>query len=665
MTTKLEIRPSRMRCYECGSPELQVVCHHCGRGMCLEHSYSAVNSAGVPISAEFAGLGLEKAGPPFHCDDCTHVVKRRLTWFVVGSAVVAFVGILLMMFAGFGVGLVVLLAAAATGGACYLIDQRRLDVAIRSRPPLPVVPNVSSIQLRETLRGELLLDRDGTYRSSVAPVEGKLTVDMAVGRPDVERIDLYRKKFRLPETEPLRFRAGFAVLEGQVGLKFRGEQAHRPFLDLTYDVQNHPLFTPATTRGSGEWTLNLDYGLRMSDEVESIPIWLTPSFVREQDQRSLELELQWTDFGPEDCELEISRIEPLRIYVPISWGNLESHSEDATVGVVDDPDDPNESLRMIECTCLSVSEYQRKNGRVVFSMRFENEIKPTDMIRGEFVVSFEGALSGVTDVSVFHPLGGRRRLGEAEHTVQTVVEANFRLSLDGIRYQDLRMVPDHKEEADRNRQESVAFEKVIPDHETVIDLTNELSLQGYYVKRVIENPPRSGARGNVVNRYWDIAGRRYDGVYPVDFHLVLTGEELHEGDIRAHAGNTMVRITAQGAYTRPVDMNGDGPAGLEEKIVKVWEHVRDTTVATLERRAARAAEAPRYRSAASRHAAPAEEGPTAPPWLPGEDTAARIERLRKQLDDATEAVIRGEMTESVYQSIQSSIRRELDKLYGE
>jgi hypothetical protein len=493
-------------------------------------------------------------------------------------------------------------------------------------------------------------------------VKGKLTVDMALGRPDIDRIDLYRKKFRLPEAESLRFCAGFVVLEGQVGLAFRGEPAQQTFLDLTGDVQGHPLFTPDGDRAPGEWTLDLDYGLR-KDEVESIPIWLTPSFVPEQDQRALELELQWTDFGPEDCDLEVDRVESLRLLVPISWGNLESNTLDATVGVVDDPDDPDDAVREIEFTCHPVDHGERRNGRVLFSMLFENEIRPTDAIRGRFVVSFKGALSGVTDVSVFHPLGGRRRLGDAELVPRTDVEATFRLCLDGIRYQDLRVVPDHNVPADLSRHESVAFEQVVPDHETVIDLTNELSQQGYYVKRVIENPPRRGGEANVFNRIWDIAGRRYDGVYPVDFHLVLTGEEFHEGDIRARGGNTTVRITAQGAYTRPVDSTGHHSAGLEEKIVKTWEHLREATVATLDRRAGRTDETPRYRRTTPFSVDPAAADPTVPRRT--EDTTARIARLRKQLDDATEAVIRGEMTDSTFQNVQSSIQRELDKLYEE
>ena len=67
------------------------------------------------------------------------------------------------------------------------------------------------------------------------------------------------------------------------------------------------------------------------------------------------------------------------------------------------------------------------------------------------------------------------------------------------------------------RGEAREFPEVIPNDDTVIRLTNVLSEQGYYIKRIIENPRRSGPRANLIRRYWDIAGRHYSGVYPIDF----------------------------------------------------------------------------------------------------------------------------------------------------
>jgi hypothetical protein len=117
------------------------------------------------------------------------------------------------------------------------------------------------------------------------------------------------------------------------------------------------------------------------------------------------------------------------------------------------------------------------------------------------------------------------------------------------------------------------FLEVIPNDETVIRLTHALSEEGYYIKRVIENPRRSGARANLIRRYWDIAGRRYAGVYPIDFHIILTGEEIHRGGIRAHSGTTKACITVQGSYANP---------DMRNRVEVEWDRLYDLTDRTLE-----------------------------------------------------------------------------------
>ena len=76
------------------------------------------------------------------------------------------------------------------------------------------------------------------------------------------------------------------------------------------------------------------------------------------------------------------------------------------------------------------------------------------------------------------------------------------------------MVPDREDEDTDRDSFSVDFIDAIPDDETVISLTNALAEQQFYVKRVTENPPRIGGRAEVTNRFWNIAGRSYEGVHP-------------------------------------------------------------------------------------------------------------------------------------------------------
>ena len=101
---------------------------------------------------------------------------------------------------------------------------------------------------------------------------------------------------------------------------------------------------------------------------------------------------------------------------------------------------------------------------------------------------------------MYNALGGWRAIPGGA-SVRTRVEADFTLSLASIRYQAVRVFPGHMDTG------SYAVESdVIPGDETVIALTNALGEEGFYVKRVTENPPRGGGLPEVVHRVWDIAG---------------------------------------------------------------------------------------------------------------------------------------------------------------
>ncbi|MDT0350304.1 hypothetical protein [Pseudonocardia charpentierae] len=133
------------------------------------------------------------------------------------------------------------------------------------------------------------------------------------------------------------------------------------------------------------------------------------------------------------------------------------------------------------------------------------------------------------------------------------------MSLAAVRYEAVRVLPPPPEKQDAtslsngavdNRSPVIqeTFQTVIPNGATVARVTARLSDDDYYVKRVVENPPQPSKKASAVNRYWDISGRKYDGVYPIDFHLVLSGQEFHDGGI-ATSGRTEMALSVRGAFT--------------------------------------------------------------------------------------------------------------------
>jgi hypothetical protein len=640
--TRQEHAP-QVRCYNCGSPEIFSLCHHCGRGMCHRHSTKAVDAANKPVSKEFAGLGLEdKQAGAYHCAEHDHVVRGNLLVLIMAGAIVAVVGVL-VAFASVLLGLLLLLAGAACAGLAYRARQGRKAAELAARPPLPLISNLDSVSVLETLRGQVRLGEDGAYTSTPQPTAGQLEVVMTLAKADRDRLNSYRSKYGLTGSDPVKFSAGYGALEGEAGLAFQPGPGQEAMLlpggagiSFQGEVSGHPLFSTERGRPAGQWTVRLPYGLHDARAPESIPIWFVPSLVPASDKRTLELDLHWVALGEdrpgqERKPLDFDRFELIELVVPKSWGNVESVSPTAFIS---NPE--SEQVRTIQWRQLTRTEA----GSQTLTIRFEKRIDTDDKLTGNLRASFQGTLSGVTDVGMYRPTGGHW-LKPPESSIRLEASVGFELSLRSIRYQDVRVVPDRSK--DHDRPEVDEFSEVIPDYLTVIELTNMLSDSGYYVKRVIENPPRGGGRANLVNRYWDIAGRHYDGVFPIDFHITLTGEEEYRGSIRANAGNTSARLQVHGSYVNQA---------METQIKHEWDTLHKKVGAKLDER---------------KTFAPAQETNLPPPMGPppppnraadGHDPA-RAATLRARREAAIDSLVAGRISEETFRRIEADIQAEL------
>jgi hypothetical protein len=541
---------------------------------------------------------------------------------------------LLMLFLLPLAGVILVLGSAGTAVWIRYADRRRDQAALRDRPSLPVIPSIDSVEVREVLRGELVLDADGTYRTSVTPVDGHIKVEATFGRPDQDRLRQYCRKFRMTSRADVPFSAGYLVLCGRAGLEFTDRVGGGLVVPLAGMVGTQPFLASEDGPVSAKWQVRLGHRVTGVPGRSEIPLWLTPALMPESDQRTLLLDLQWLGNWPSaESSLDADRVERLTLHVPAAWGNVE-YVEGATVGSRVDPDS---GRRLIEWKQVSLNQDER---RLTLAVHFEERISLTDVIKGSLVVSFRGALSGLEGVDLFEPLGGRRRGGKFTD-VKTEVTADVELSLNGVRYQDVRVVPDPRKDDPVRIPETHEFPGVIPDHETLIALTDAMSGDGYYVKRVIENPPRDRGRADLVNRAWDVAGRRYFGVYPVDFHLVLTGEEVYGSDIRAEAGNTKVRLYVKGAFASKE---------MEDEIESVWYGLQGIISETLQQQC-KPGRSPGEHGSGARH--------------PASDV--RIQELERRREKFEDALLDRRISEEACRNFIARIDREiaeLDEGYG-
>jgi hypothetical protein len=581
-------RAPQVRCYICGSTDIFSVCHHCQQPMCGQHSPPAYLESGKPVatpagsgdgarpvSREFAGLKLGGTREAvYHCDEHAHVV-RGLSRFVVIGAAAAVLGVIVLLFAPLP-GVLLLLIGIVTAGVPLGLRMLRERDADASVPPLPLVPHVNSVDVVESVTGHVRLDQK--YESQAGTVAGEIKVNMSSG--DGRRVlQLYRKKHRLAGGRPVRFSAGFLMVRGKAGLEFLPDQPavlrDRAGLSLGGDsVDGHDLFPADPQVGQGEWTLKAGYELQHDRVPTAIPLWIVPSLVPASGRRALEIDLHWNRLGPEGHELNLQMFDRIQLEVPASWGNVES-SDPERVEV-----SRSGGRRTITWQRLRPGADQGRTatdaGRsLALKLRFERaineEAEPSDdgtddsswpadgqnkrklTLSGTVEATFGGTLSGLTGVGVYLPGGGPGY--EPDVKPQTKVGLTFDVSLRALRYQDNRVIPDENNPEDRReaRNKPDEFVGVVPDYRTVAELTNSISADDYYIKSVVEHPPYSDdGRPDILNRVWDISGRRYDGVFPVDFEISLQGEEVGPGVSSAFSGKTVAQVTVKGAHAKGI-----------------------------------------------------------------------------------------------------------------
>lgn len=646
MITEIKPQVPRVRCYKCGSPDIRSLCHHCWRPGCAKHVVPMPRWAARLLGREGAGRGLG-TDASYHCQECRRAVAGYQLVLGAGGLGLMVVGLIIVL-----LNPVAGLALAVTGvllAAWSYLTARRHTARRRADLPLALQPKINEVRLTERLGVDITLAPQGRYTTSLRPVEGDIAVNLVFGRPDRDRLDRYAPK--RATSRNTRFCAGCLVLHGPVDIAPQPDLLG-PIRRLEGTTGAYPVFRAEDPHASSPFPLALTYRLAREPVIREGPVWVTPSIVPESDQRALELDIQWVDLGPRDNRLSLDVIELIQLRYPERWGNVEKASHRAIqFGAAEDCGGP-EALRRVEWRQLLPTEHQRRDRQLKLTIRFEGKILAENQVSGRLEATMRGALSGLDKVRLYSSLGKRRDDWRGA-AIRTRIEADFKLSLRSIRYQDVLIVREreHGEIGEENNADPF---RVIPNDEMVIELTNALS-ENYYVKRVIEHPPRSGGRADHVQRYWDIAGRRYDGVYPIEFHMVLTGEEIHRGGIRPVAGTTKITIVVQGAHTNDE---------MKDRIKGEWAALDELTRETMQALEARrpdvdgrgvpsgTAQNGSFRPTHNGSSGPEHNGSS---WV-GADPSRR--RLLERLGKLDEALVDGRISLEQYEEMRARAEQE-------
>lgn len=642
MSSHITARAPRAHCYACGSNAVSSVCHACGRAMCKAHE-AVVHPAGRPTrpgqraSEEFARLGLSEGGA-YHCEACDHIARGWPARLFLGGALAAALG-LAVAFASAVVGILMLMAGLAAAGGAIVLARHRRDQLRSARPPAPFDPTVETIQMTETIRGEIRLGDRGGYTPAPPSLTGILEAVLSWPAAERERLREYRKRFALDPSTATPYAAGFLRLVGQAGIAWGSDTVpgiepvgRQPILALRGSTSDHPFLDDDRSGSAPTTRLQLPYTPQPLRKIGRLPLTVVPTLESDSGRRTLRLDIQWLALGDPDAMVAgdtaalpiIDQVEKMELHVPGTsgeyWGNVENVNPEAIshrAGRSDDgpsrppdggsPDEPA-VMRTITWERLPVlrsgAEQHGGDGAggyryVTVTVRFEQPIDTNQVITGRVVAAAwveqqkgppaAGLLSGVQGVALHDSRGGKPRKLNARMLVR--VDVDFSLSLRNLRYQERRVVPDAGRESDRELRRSQVVSGAVPDYRAIIALTDTLSADArkYYVKGVVEHPSKTrGARAHT-DRAWDITGRYYEGVYPIDFHIAISGEETSGGPGR-RSGKSLLKVSTSGVYTHrsPAhDGSSSTPpdsedADMQKAIVDCQVQLHDLALSVLE-----------------------------------------------------------------------------------
>lgn len=585
-------RAPQAHCYRCGDVAISGVCVQCHRLMCQTHVTPRPRLLMRWLGRLFYRLRI--TGQPYDgsvvlCRTCQ---KRSLAPLLAAAFAVG------LAYIGAGVwigrqgntwGAALILVGLLWLGVFLLAPSRLESENVRQRRRmLNVAPRVDRRQIQEWARGHVMLDDLGNYQVKELSTEGRITLTTSFSEADGKRAKKLLNKRGRAGRQPPRFHAGFFVFKGRVSNRplptpaFHVNTLSGPLVALADSIDNASFLTSTGGREARQWETLYGYSLIRNLEARGFPVQVLPAIRPDTGQRVLDLTVQWFSPFPDNPAIAAHQISLLKLRVPMSWGSVQYASSGFRSGSEPGPHGDEDAVRVLTWERIPLSQRDQERQRRLITIKFENPVQPAASIHGAVHVTFRNSLSGMTGIEYFTPAGRLSPLDESID-VGTIVVADYDLSLATLRYQKTLVFPPPpaqpfpeapgeetvQEPAGELTPEDMALlaeteiprqAAIPPDAETVVQLTNAVSDAGFYIQWIVENLPQTGATANVTNRYWDVGGRYYLGVTPIDFHMVIRGQQTSQQSQPA-AASTTVDLTVKGAYVTEK---------MKRRIINTW-----------------------------------------------------------------------------------------------
>ncbi len=526
MKVTIRNRLAYARCHRCGSLEIEFFCHQCERHFCGRHR-------------------SEK------CSEC-----HRTRWLEIVilaaccySPTALLAGVFLLINGGDKLYVISILATAlltflAAGDAISRILIRNKF----RRGTWASELSIRRLRSSELLYGTFCLHGSGKCDSKTTTCYGEVTVDGIIRNPELYPTGIVNTVFRMLDKRRRRSRLDVqrnALLRcGQLLLSGRADIAPdtSPLLlgDHTKTFALEGQLNPDEFAGKQRQSVcrrkwNIRYQVKHESRIDQLRRGVTvmPSLFHDDSsdlvgvvrtrgtKRNDEPAIHAISFTVRVCGDEqllsggsgpgipqVKSIESFKVVFPQSAGEIVpdvGSSQMATVQNVDQD-------QIVE---WKHHAWPSDDSSVELFVNLSEPANVWDLkVTGILRLAFGGSFSGVRDIRIFDARG--KRIATYPGMPDSSYELEFDLALNAVQLERTERFTKtiHTDSAE-------PMDNIIS---TVFDKLHGRS--DIIVSRISEEPRRSSRAGaQIANRSWDISGRKYAGVQPIDFHIVVSGDD--------------------------------------------------------------------------------------------------------------------------------------------
>lgn len=444
--------------------------------------------------------------------------------------------------------------------------QRKLwESAGEKSLPVHLGPVTNQLQVVESLTATFSTGSDQQIRATLnTPITGTILSDLRFTPMDIRRVAEYRQKYTLKPNADLRYSAGYLAIHPTSNQVVSSYDARSSSLYQVFPLHGHTSEQPYLneTKGMADsivvqpFTYTFYPNASTFEDWNQVPVRIIPLLTEMGGTQQIQLQVQINSaFFSGLKETPIANREGVQAIDPNQFiylqramiqGNMEQLGRPITSGIVKDLE--NNKVFCVEWQNLWKPVDNKVLSFLLPSMTFKNTITPDTRLTGTLQLRIPALLSGLDRVeyisSLGFPVSEKRSAGDPlEFHRFTELTLHFDLALNKLPLSKAHVVTrELPVEKENQNQPYRAFYPVEPSPARVQAFLKVLSQapatvgDSYiYIRSVVQDPKRVTETPSAENTwYWDITGNRFTEVMPVDFHIVIYGDEGSRTNCRTY-----------------------------------------------------------------------------------------------------------------------------------